>query len=84
MDSGVLGTDSLEHVAAHVALKAIERISAQNIDTIGLDQTVGVFFDLNGCFCVTLRPQQRCNLSARSHPGAPPLRGLRRCRKKTT
>jgi hypothetical protein len=84
MDSGVLSTDSLEHVAAHVALKAIERISAQNINAVGLDQIVGVFFDLNRCFCVALRPQQRRNLSASCNPGSPPLRGLCRCQKKAT
>ena len=65
----MLCADALEDVAVHPALNATQRIPAQYVHVVCLDQLVAEFFDLNRCLYVTLRPKEMAHFSENCDAG---------------
>src|SRR5207247_10687081 len=75
----MLSTDSLIRLAALLAMKAIQRVPAQNIHIVCFGYLVPELFEPNRSFRIILCPQERRTFSAGCNPGVLCLRSLGRC-----
>jgi len=65
----VFRTNALEKVLVFPAVKAAQRVPAQDINLVGCGYLVQELFKPNRSGSVTFRPQESCTFSANHNPG---------------